>query len=78
MSLAVTLEMTEPEARAFCEEVHELEALLQETPDKGNTRTGLAEVRRIRDYLVSCGLGVRTQQWPVPPPHPVAQARIPS
>ncbi len=53
----VTLELTQGEAIAYCLEVSEMDAVLQATPDQGNTRTGMTEIRLIRDLLTVCGLG---------------------
>jgi hypothetical protein len=65
----MTLELTEQEARDFCLEVLEVEGYLSASLDQGNTRTGLAQIRRIRDYLTDRGLGVRAQTgfWATPP-----------
>lgn len=72
----IVLYLTEIEARDFGLEVYELEALLQQTPDQGNTRTGMAVIRQIRDQLAARGLGVYQQQVPQPPnpTGPVVQA----
>lgn len=68
----ITLYLTDTEAQSFGLEVYEIEALLQQTPDQGNTRTGLAVIRQIRDQLAARGLGVHQQQAPQPP-NPTAQ-----
>ena len=69
--------LTEIEAQSFSLEVAELESLLLlQTPDQGNTRTGMAVIRQIRDQLAARGLGVSWQQAPQPPnpTGPVVQA----
>lgn len=63
----ITLYLTEAEAQEFGLEVAEVEAYLQASPDQGNTRTGLAVIRAIRDHLAARGLGVYQQQAPQPP-----------
>jgi hypothetical protein len=58
----ITLVLTEQEARDFGLEVLEVEAYLQASPDQGNTRTGLAVIRQLRDQLAARGLGTYQQQ----------------
>jgi hypothetical protein len=72
----ITLYLTETEAQSFALEVAEMESLLLQTPDQGNTRTGMAVIRQIRDQLAARGLGVYQQQAPQPPnpTGPVVQA----
>src|ERR1700748_952678 len=67
-----TLYLTEAEAQSFALEVAEMESLLLQTPDQGNTRTGMAVIRQIRDQLAARGLGAYQQQAPQPP-NPTAQ-----
>jgi hypothetical protein len=68
----ITLTLTETEAQQFGLEVLEVESYLQASPDQGNTRTGLAVIRQIRDQLAARGLGVYQQQAQQPP-NPTAQ-----
>ena len=69
----ITLYLTETEAQSFALEVAEMESLLLQTPDQGNTRTGMAVIRQIRDQLAARGLGVYQQQQALQPPNPTAQ-----
>jgi hypothetical protein len=67
----ITLTMTEQEARDFCLEVWELLSLLAAGPDQGNTRTGMARIREIRDQLAARGLDeIQQQSQAAPPPNP--------
>lgn len=58
MTQTITLELTETEARDFCIEVLEMIGYLDASPDRGNTRTGMVQICRIRDLLAQRGLGV--------------------
>lgn len=68
----VTFTLTAAEARDYWTEVSEMEGLLRAGPDQGNTRTGLAVLRAIRDQIGALGLGVT----PVPYEPPAVTAQV--
>lgn len=51
-----TITLTQREAEGFVQEIYEVEGYLQASPDKGNTRTGVAVARRLRKELQDRGI----------------------
>jgi hypothetical protein len=68
----ITIELTEAECKDYCTEMSEALGIIR-TVDGGNTRTGLAVLRKLEALFVAHGFGIRPvqQAWvPQQPPYP--------